>query len=56
MLINLRGTYYHYGELPAAAFDAFMAAPSMGHFYNRNIKGTGADGPFDSRTHRVPEY
>ncbi|WP_024513375.1 KTSC domain-containing protein [Bradyrhizobium sp. ARR65] len=56
MLINLRGTYYHYCELPATTFDAFMAAPSMGQFYNRNIKGTGSDGPFDCRTHRVPKY
>jgi hypothetical protein len=56
MLINLRGTYYHYCELPSAILDAFMAAPSMGQFYNRNIKGTGLDGPFDCRTHKVPEY
>jgi hypothetical protein len=56
MLINLRGTYYHYCELPAATFDTFLAAPSMGQFYNQRIKGTGSDGPFDCRTHRVPTY
>jgi hypothetical protein len=56
MLINLRGTYYHYCELPPATFDAFIAAPSMGQFYNGNIKGTGSDGPFDCRTRRVPQY
>src|SRR5579871_4421938 len=56
VLINLRGTYYHYCQLTAATFDAFMAAPSMGQFYNQNIKGTGSDGPFDCRTHRVPAY
>ncbi len=56
MLINLRGTYYHYCELPAATFDQFMSAPSMGQFYNQRIKGTGLDGPFDCRTHRVPKY
>lgn len=56
MLINLRGTYYHYCELPAATFDAFVAAPSMGQFYNQKIKGSGSDGPFDCRTHRVPTY
>ncbi|MGY4160207.1 MULTISPECIES: KTSC domain-containing protein [unclassified Bradyrhizobium] len=55
MLINLRGTYYHYCELPPAVLDAFLAAPSMGQFYNQNIKGTGADGPYDCRTHRVPK-
>jgi hypothetical protein len=56
MLISLRGTYYHYCELPAATFDDFMAASSMGQFYNRTIKGTGTDGPFDCRTHKVPVY
>jgi hypothetical protein len=56
MLINLRGVYYHYCELPAATFDEFMSAPSMGQFYNQNIKGSGLDGPFDCRTHRVPAH
>jgi hypothetical protein len=56
MLISLKGTYYHYCELPASTFDAFMTAPSMGQFYNQKIKGSGSDGPFDCRTHRVPTY
>jgi hypothetical protein len=56
MLINLRGTYYHYCELPAGVFDAFVTSPSMGQFYNQKIKGSGADGPFDCRTHRAPTY
>lgn len=56
MLINLKGTYYHYCELPAATFDSFVAAPSMGQFYNQRIKGSGSDGPFDCRTHRAPAY
>src|SRR6266403_1059718 len=41
MIINLKGTYYHYCELPPVTFDALMGAPSMGQFYNRNIKGSG---------------
>jgi KTSC domain len=56
MLINLKGIYYHYCELPAATFDAFVVAPSMGQFYNQKIKGTGSDGPFDCHTHKVPAY
>lgn len=56
MLINLRGTYYHYCELPPATFDAFMVAPSMGQFFNQHIKGSGNDRPYDCRTHRVPSY
>jgi hypothetical protein len=56
MIINLKGTYYHYCELPAATYDALMGAPSMGQFYNQSIKGTGSDGPYDCRMHRVPSY
>jgi hypothetical protein len=56
MLISLRGTYYHYCEMPAATLNAFLTAPSMGQFYNQNIKGSGLDGPFDCRTHRLPSY
>src|SRR5260370_41126862 len=56
MIISLRGTYYHYCELPPATFDSLMGAASMGQFYNQNIKGSRSDGPYDSRTHRVPSY
>jgi hypothetical protein len=56
MLINLRGIYYHYCELPVGTFEALMAAPSMGQFYNQNIKGTGSDGPYDCRTHKMPAH
>jgi hypothetical protein len=56
MIVELRSVYYPYCEMPAATFDAFLAAPSMGQYYNTNIKGTGTDGPFDCRTHRLPKY
>jgi hypothetical protein len=56
MIISLRGTYYHYCELPPVTFDGLMGASSMGQFFNQNIKGTGSDGPYDCRTHRVPTY
>jgi hypothetical protein len=56
MIINLKGTYYHYCELSPATFDGLMRAPSMGQFYNQNIKGSGSDGPYGCRTHRVPSY
>jgi hypothetical protein len=56
MIIALNGTYYHYCELPNATFNALMSAPSMGQFYNQSIKGTGSDGPYDCRIHRVPTY
>jgi hypothetical protein len=53
---STKGMDYRYCELPPATFDSLMGAPSMGRFYNRNIKGTGSDGPFDCRTHQVPTY
>jgi len=36
--------------MPAATFEGFLTAPSMGHYYNANIKGFSSDGPFDCRT------
>jgi hypothetical protein len=39
MVISLKGTYYHYCELPSATFDGLMGAPSMGQFYNQISKG-----------------
>jgi hypothetical protein len=56
MVIQLKSTYYPYCEIPAATYEAFLAAPSMGRYYNSNIKGAGQDGPFDCRTHAVPKY
>jgi hypothetical protein len=56
MVVQLNVTYYPYCEMPAAIFEAFLAAPSMGKYYNASIKGTGKVGPFDCRTHRKPAY
>lgn len=56
MLINLRGTYYYYCELPLATLDALMAARSMGQFYNQTIRRSGSNGPYDCRTHKMPSY
>lgn len=56
MIVLVRQTYYHYCEVDADMVEAFIGAPSSGKFYNRYIKGTGSDGPFDCRTRRVPEY
>jgi len=56
MVVQLRSVYYPYCEMPAATFEAFLTAPSMGQYYNANIKRSGSDGPFDCRTHRIPKY
>jgi hypothetical protein len=33
-----------------------MGAPSMGQFFNRNIRGSSPDGPYKCRTHRNSNY
>ena len=33
-----------------------LDANLMGKYFIANIKGSGSDGPFDCRTHRVPGY
>ena len=56
MIIKLMQTYYHYCEIDAGTVAALKTAGSMGRYYNANIKGSGQEGPFDCRTHRVPNY
>lgn len=56
MLLKLKSTYYHYCEVPSSILESLISAPSMGRYYNASIKGSGSDGPFDCRTHRVPKY
>ena len=56
MIINLSGTYFHYCEIGSDTVAALMSAPSMGKFYNQVIKGSGSNGPFDCRTHQIPNY
>jgi hypothetical protein len=58
MLIQRNGTYDHYCELPKAVRDALLNAPSMGQYFNANIKADGRDGngPYDCRTHKAPSY
>ena len=39
LIVAVKGAYDQYCDLPAETFDAFMGAPSMGQFFNRNIRG-----------------
>jgi hypothetical protein len=56
MIINVKGAYYRYCELPPATFNELMAAPSMGQFYNVNISGPSSYRRFDCETYRAPKY
>ncbi|MGO7836906.1 KTSC domain-containing protein [Rhizobium johnstonii] len=56
MIVRLKQADYHYCEVGPEIVQQFLAADSMGSFYNQNIKSGPTDGPFDCRTHSVPSY
>jgi KTSC domain len=46
---------YHFCELGSDLYKEFMAAPSMGTFYNQRIGGSrNRHGAFDCRDHPIP--
>jgi KTSC domain-containing protein len=42
LIVAVKGAYDQYCDLPAETFDALMGAPSMGQFFNRNIRDAAA--------------
>jgi hypothetical protein len=56
MVILINSTYYHYCEIGQSTVDELLGAESLGKYFMAYIKGSGQDGPFDCRTHRVPDY
>ena len=55
LVIKLNQTYYHYCEIDATTVKNLLLSESMGKYFNANIRGSGQNGPFDCRTHQVPE-
>ncbi|MNR13390.1 hypothetical protein D3C85_1297950 [compost metagenome] len=55
MVIRLKTTYYHYCDIDAATVQGFQGASSKRQFFETRIRGSGADGPFDCRTHPIPK-
>jgi len=51
LIVGIKGSYDNYCDLPQQTFEIFMAAPSMGQFFNRNIRGSGPDARYDCRMH-----
>ena len=39
LIVSVRNVHDQYCDLPRTTFEALMAAPSMGQFFNRNIRG-----------------
>jgi hypothetical protein len=56
MIVQLKTAYAQYCEVPEAALDRFLNAPSMGQYYKSKIKGSGAEAPYECRTDRAPKY
>jgi hypothetical protein len=56
LIVSVKGAYRQYCELPVAAFEGLMTAPSMGQFFKGNIEGAGPDSPYDCNTRRIPGY
>lgn len=51
MIINLKGTNYHYCSLDVGTWQGFKVASSFGRYYHRYIKGE-----FDCRVFPVARY
>jgi hypothetical protein len=55
LLVGIGGSYRGYCDVSPAAFNAFMTAPSMGHFYRQSIATSGVDGPFNCFSPRASQ-
>lgn len=51
LLVNLKGTFYHYCSIPSNVVNSWVSAPSLGRFYLGNIKGN-----YDCRIYPFPDY
>jgi hypothetical protein len=49
MIVQLNLVYSQYCDVPEAARDSFLNAPSMGQYYDANIKGSGTQAPYQCR-------
>jgi hypothetical protein len=49
MIVQVNSVYSQYCDVPEATRDSFLNAPSMGQYYNANIKGSGTQAPYECR-------
>lgn len=54
LVIGLKKNYYHYCDVDAKTVRYFLAAPSMGRFYNASIKDSGTGGKFSCKGKMPP--
>ncbi|MEA2881910.1 MAG: hypothetical protein QOH32_1166 [Bradyrhizobium sp.] len=55
MIVQANAAYSQYCDVPEAVRDSFLNAPSMGQYYNANIKGPGTVGPYECGAQRTPK-
>jgi len=56
MIVQLNSVYSQVCGVPEATRDRFLNAPSMGQYYNANIKGPGAEARYECEPHRAPKH
>lgn len=56
LLINLKGTYYHYCGIPPRVVENLRHASSKGRYYLKNIRGDAAGYAYDCRIKTAAEY
>ena len=49
LIVQVNSVYSQYCDVPEATRDGFLNAPSMGQYYNANIKGSAAKTPYECR-------
>jgi hypothetical protein len=50
MIVQLNAVYSKYCDVPETTRDSFLNAPSMGQYYNANIRGSGTGAPYQCRS------
>ena len=55
IIVQVKSVYSQYCEVPKAVRDSFLNAPSMGQYYNANIKGSGAQASYRCSAQRAPK-
>jgi len=54
LVVGLKNVYYHYCDIEAGTVRDFLAASSMGTFYNASIKDSGTRGRFSCKDKTPP--
>jgi hypothetical protein len=49
MIVQVKTAYSQYCDVPEAARDSFLNAPSMGQYYNAHVRGFGAKARYQCR-------